>query len=73
MVQALPNALKDNDHAKVATYLRAMATMWMTGRFGQTESWRLQAKTDLSVLPDYEEGGATTGAAVADRRRRTGR
>ena len=73
MVQALPGARKDNDHAKVAGYLRAMAQMWMTGRFGQAESWRLQAKTDLSVLPDYEEGwgyywggrgGQTQGAPV---------
>ena len=73
MVQALPDARKDNDHAKVAGYLRAMAEMWMTGRFGQAESWRLQAKTDLSVLPDYEEGwgyywggrgGQTQGAPV---------
>ena len=73
MVQALPNALKDNDHAKVAGYLQAMAGMWMTGRLGQAESWRLQAKTDLAVLPDYEEGygyfwggngGQTQGAPV---------
>ncbi len=73
MVQALPGARQDNDHAKVANYLRAMAPMWMTGRYGQAESWRLQAKTDLSVLPDYEEGwgyywggrgGQTQGAPV---------
>ena len=56
MVHALPNARKDNDHANVADYLQTMATMWLIGRNGQVESWRLQAKTDLSVLPDYEEG-----------------
>ncbi|MGA2257949.1 MAG: hypothetical protein ABSG53_25065 [Thermoguttaceae bacterium] len=73
MVQALPNARKDNDNTKVARYLQAMARMWMTGRFGQVESWRLQAKTDLSLLPDYKEGwgyywggrgGQTQGALV---------
>jgi uncharacterized protein YfaS (alpha-2-macroglobulin family) len=73
MVQALPDARKDNDHAKVARYLQAMAQMWMTGRYGQTEAWRLQAKTDLAVLPDYEDGwgyywggrgGQTQGAPV---------
>ena len=45
----------------------------MTNRFGQSDSWQLQAKTDLSILPDYEEdgsvysilgGGQTQGAAV---------
>ncbi len=39
---------------------------------GRVESWRLQAKTDLGVLPDYEEGwgyfygGQTRGAPVDD-------
>ncbi len=66
MVQALPNARRDNDHAKVAEYLRAMARMWTTGRSWdreQVESWRLQAKTDLSVLPDYEGGWGYWGGA----------
>ncbi len=73
MARALPNARKDDARVMVANYLRAMAAMWMTGRNGPVESWRLQAKTDLSVLPDYEEddsvysilgGDQTQGAAV---------
>ena len=55
MMQALPNARKDDDHAKVAGYLLAWADMLLNNR-GYQESWRLQYKTDLAVLPDYEEG-----------------
>ena len=56
MVAALPNALKDNDHPKVSQYLLALANVLQTGAYGASESWRLQMKTDLKVLPDFEEG-----------------
>ena len=74
MVQALPNARKDNDHAKVADYLRAMAGMWTTRRswdHEHVEPWRLQAKTDLSVLPDYEEGRGYNWDSEQTRARRS--
>ena len=55
MAQALPNARKDDDHGKVSNFLLALADMLLNNR-GFQESWRLQYKTDLGVLPDYEEG-----------------
>ena len=63
MVKALPNARKDDDHAKVAGFLLNLADMFMNTR-GYQESWRLQYKTDLSVLPDYEEGWGYYGGQV---------
>jgi uncharacterized protein YfaS (alpha-2-macroglobulin family) len=68
LVQALPAARKDNDHRRVADYLFSQAGIW--GRQGAPDSWRLQAKTDLGTLPDYEDGwgydygGQTRGAPV---------
>jgi hypothetical protein len=55
MTQAWPNARKDDDHRKVSEFLLAWADMLLNTR-GHQESWRLQTKTDLGVLPDYEEG-----------------
>ncbi len=67
MVQAKPLALKDDNHADVGNYLLALANMLLNNR-GYSESWRLQYLTDLSVLPDYEDGWGfyrqTTGAPV---------
>ncbi len=69
MVQAMPLALKDANHAEVAAYLLALANMVSYNRNGG-ESWRLQALSDLSVLPDYDPrwayGRQTRGAPVGD-------
>ncbi len=67
MVHAMPMAMKDNDHQEVARLLGTLA--FLINRSYQ-ESWRLQYLTDLSVLPDYEEGwgygrGQTSGARSA--------
>ena len=55
MAQAMPQALKDENHAEVGDYLLALANMLLNNR-GYSESWRLQYLTDLKVLPDYEDG-----------------
>jgi len=64
---AWPLAQKEDNHADVGDYLLAMSEMWLNGG-GREELWRLQLLTDLSVLPDYEEGwgrdGETAGAPV---------
>ncbi len=68
MVQAMPLAMKDDDHGEVGNYLSALANMLLNNR-GYGESWRLQYLTDLSVLPDYEEGwryGRQTSSAPVD-------
>jgi len=67
MVQAMPLAMKDEDHGKVGNYLQSLAGMLLNNR-GYRESWRLQYLTDLGVLPDYDEGWGyyhrTSGAPV---------
>jgi len=55
MVQALPLARQDDDHAAVGEFLLYLAQVLLNNR-GYQESWRLQYLTDLSKLPDYEEG-----------------
>ncbi|MBU4273582.1 MAG: alpha-2-macroglobulin [Planctomycetes bacterium] len=68
MVQAMPLAMKDDDHGEVGNYLSALANMLLNNR-GYGEAWRLQYLTDLSVLPDYEEGwgyGRQTSGAPVD-------
>ncbi len=55
MNQALPLALKDDNHAQVGEFLQSLAQMLLNNR-GYNESWRLQYLTDLNALPDYEEG-----------------
>ncbi len=68
MVQAMPLAMKDEDHGEVGNYLSALANMLLNNR-GYGEAWRLQYLTDLSVLPDYEEGwgyGRQTSSAPVD-------
>lgn len=49
MVQAMPLAMKDENHAEVGNYLSALANMLLNNR-GYGEAWRLQYLTDLSVL-----------------------
>ncbi len=67
MTQAWPLAQQDNDHAAVGSYLLAMGRVLLNNR-GFNESWRLQYLTDLSQLPDYDDGWGyydrTTGAPV---------
>ena len=55
MVQAMPLAMKDENHAEVGDYLQSLADMLLNNR-GYGEAWRLQYLSDLNVLPDYEEG-----------------
>ncbi|MHC4180944.1 MAG: alpha-2-macroglobulin, partial [Planctomycetota bacterium] len=55
MVQALPMAKQDDNHAEVGSYLLSFAQFLLNNR-GWREAWRLQYKSDLSVLPDYDPG-----------------
>jgi uncharacterized protein YfaS (alpha-2-macroglobulin family) len=55
MVQAIPNARKDDSRAEVAQFFLALSDMLLNNR-GYNESWRLQTLTDLATLPDYEPG-----------------
>jgi alpha-2-macroglobulin len=55
MVEAMPLALKDDDHAEVGQFLFSLADMLLNSR-GYREAWRLQNLTDFGVLPDYEPG-----------------
>src|SRR4029079_7194002 len=68
MQAAMPLAIKDDDHGATGQFFLRFAQYLLNGA-GRTEAWRLQALTDLSQLPDYEDGyygygGATTGAPV---------
>jgi uncharacterized protein YfaS (alpha-2-macroglobulin family) len=54
--QALANIPDDADKSQVAQFFVDLADTVMHGRGGQ-QSWRLQYLTDLSELPDYDEGG----------------
>ncbi|MDP6636120.1 MAG: MG2 domain-containing protein [Phycisphaerae bacterium] len=72
MVQAIPLTKKDGDHAAVGAFYMALADMMMGNR-GYAGAWRLQYKTDISKLPDYEvgyyygygrHGGGSRGAPV---------
>ena len=55
MQQALPLTSKENDKAALAAFYLHFANMLLNGA-GYHEAWRLQYLTDLSQLPDYEEG-----------------
>jgi alpha-2-macroglobulin len=67
MVQAMPLALKDDNHAEAGNHLLDLANALLNNR-GYGEAWRLQYLTDLGVLPDYEPGWGsyrqTPGAPV---------
>jgi uncharacterized protein YfaS (alpha-2-macroglobulin family) len=61
--QAMPLAAKDPDNAAVGEYYLQFADALLVGVAGpyrgmrpQAEPWRLQYLTDLSQLPDYDEG-----------------
>ena len=69
MQQAMENTADDKDKAAVAQFYLDFAQMLMGNR-GYYEAWRLQYLTDLTVLPDYDEGyyyggyGSGRGAPV---------
>ena len=54
MTAALPKVL-DEDKKTIAGFYTDLASQLFYYR-GYNESWRLQAKTDLSILPDYDDG-----------------
>jgi len=55
MVQGMSLALQDDDHRAAGEFLLYLGQVLLNNR-GWQESWRLQYLTDLSQLPDYEEG-----------------
>lgn len=55
MVEAMPLANNDNNKGEVSNFFLALARLLMGNR-GYSEAWRLQYLTDLSTLPDYDEG-----------------
>jgi hypothetical protein len=68
MAEALPLARDDADKAAVASFYLAFSHVLMGGS-GYNESWRLQVLSDITQLPDYEEGyyyGGRTGGAPVD-------
>jgi uncharacterized protein YfaS (alpha-2-macroglobulin family) len=70
MNEALPLTKKDPDRSAVAHFHEQFAHLLVHGA-GQYAPWRLQYLTDLTKLPDYDEGynpyyygGGSTGAPV---------
>lgn len=65
----LPLVRELDDKRFVGQYLREFANLLLSNR-GAAEAWRLQYLTDLSTLPDYDEGYAgyrpSNGAPVDD-------
>lgn len=55
LVEAMPLADKDDDKAAVSQFYFQVANALLRNR-GYGEAWRLQVLTDLSQLPDYDEG-----------------
>ena len=55
MQQALDNTSKENDKAAIARFHLDFANMLLVTN-GQADAWRFQYLTDLSKLPDYDEG-----------------
>ena len=53
--QAMPLSEKDGNGKDRANFLLEFAQTLVSGR-GQIESWRLQSLSDLTALPDYEDG-----------------
>ncbi len=68
-VQAMKIAETDKDQNSVAGFYLSFAGMWLVNRYNNQASWELQALTELTALPDYEDGypyqrDETRGAAV---------
>src|SRR6185312_10410833 len=55
MEQAVNNTKDENDKAAVAELHLQFARLLLQGA-GYADAWRLQYLTDLSKLPDYEDG-----------------
>jgi uncharacterized protein YfaS (alpha-2-macroglobulin family) len=55
MQQAMEHSKDENDRPLLATFYLQFADVFLKGA-GQADAWRLQYLTDLSKLPDYEEG-----------------
>lgn len=53
--QAIPLAQQDDKKSEVADFFMSLANQLLSNR-GHYESWRLQYRSDLKELPDYEEG-----------------
>lgn len=53
--QALPLAVKDENHAEVGDFLLELSRILLNNR-GWSEAWRLQYLSDLGTLPDYDDG-----------------
>ncbi len=67
-VQAMPLVAQEPNQNDAAEFYQHLAAAWMGNR-GYGEAWRLQALTDLTVLPDYEQGwyyGHGAGGAPVD-------
>ncbi|MEQ8785629.1 MAG: MG2 domain-containing protein [Pirellulaceae bacterium] len=67
MQQAAPLTRTDDNKADVGKFYLQLADLLHFSR-GRSEAWRLQVLTDLTMLPDYEDGytsfRATGGAPV---------
>ena len=69
MAQALPFVRQKGNGADVSSFYSSLAHM-LRGTRGYNKAWRLQYLSDLSELPDYEDGqgfqyyGQTSGAPV---------
>jgi uncharacterized protein YfaS (alpha-2-macroglobulin family) len=67
LVQAMPLALKDDSRGEVSDAFFTMAEALLNRR-GASEAWRLQYLSDLTTLPDYDQGWnsyhASNGAPV---------
>lgn len=55
MMQAQPLVLQQEDQERIASFYEDLANQLFYYR-GYYESWRLQYKSDLSTLPDYDDG-----------------
>ena len=55
MVQAIPHTRGDKGRSAVGGFYMDLANMMLANR-GFYESWRLQYLSDLTTLPDYDEG-----------------
>jgi uncharacterized protein YfaS (alpha-2-macroglobulin family) len=68
MVEAMPLANRDTKKSDVSGFYMTFARLLLSNR-GYYEAWRLQYLTDLTTLPDYDEGwyyhrGEAPGAPV---------
>ncbi len=64
MEQALKQITPGDNRAAVGHFCWSFAQM-LLGNRGWSEAWRLQDLTDLSTLPDYDEGGYYGGGRGA--------